>query len=337
MSTLGCVKLTMTTPLHISRGFSDNYGISEATLHSDSLKSALFAAVYAHLPDQFRNESFFKAFSVSSCFPFSGDTIWMARPRMRVIMDFPVPDDPNVPKRIKKLTWTDLETWKKIISGESITVKNEDQQFDASGRWFSSQGKPRVPFVRALQERVAIPAQGSVEDPDPYSVERLYFSEHCGLCFFFSLHDSAFAPVFYECLNHLSSQGIGTDRSSGNGHFTFRVEEHAIQLPHSNHADAWLALGHYLPASAEELMKINLEESAYALVKRGGFIAGSSDSSFAHLRKKSIYMFSEGSVFKAPDCPKGGLTDLKPDWPGMHPVWRDGAPLFIPVILPPVA
>jgi CRISPR type III-A-associated RAMP protein Csm4 len=85
----------------------------------------------------------------------------------------------------------------------------------------------------------------------------------------------------------------------------------------------------FLPEESE-IQQVDLPESSWELVKRGGFISGSEQESIIHLRKKSIYMFAEGSVFKSGTRLKGKFTDLRPEWnPPLHPVYRCGMPVFI--------
>jgi CRISPR/Cas system CSM-associated protein Csm4 (group 5 of RAMP superfamily) len=82
----------------------------------------------------------------------------------------------------------------------------------------------------------------------------------------------------------------------------------------------------------DELSTGMLQESSFALVKRGGYLAGSSLPEYRHFRKRSVYMFMEGGVFPAMNKLQGKIVDLVPPGvSGMHPVWRDGRSLFIPL------
>jgi hypothetical protein len=62
-------------------------------------------------------------------------------------------------------------------------------------------------------------------------------------------------------------------------------------------------------------------------------MAGSQDESLRHLRKRSIYVFDTGSVFRTTLPLKGKVVDLKPEWndPRMHTVYRSRKPFFIPI------
>lgn len=72
-----------------------------------------------------------------------------------------------------------------------------------------------------------------------------------------------------------------------------------------------------------------LIKSKYTLVQRGGFIAGTTINEFWHLRKKSIYMFTEASLFSS-DLLSGKIENVRPDWNDklLHPVYKDGRVLL---------
>jgi CRISPR/Cas system CSM-associated protein Csm4 (group 5 of RAMP superfamily) len=100
----------------------------------------------------------------------------------------------------------------------------------------------------------------------------------------------------------------------------------------------------------EEQLKVMLGEkpgdSSYELVNRGGWITS---PGLGKVRKRSIYMFSEGSVFKMSADPVSGgcITlgktdiDLSP-WKDLeegnrpkrdlHKIYRSGKALFLPLI-----
>ena len=80
---------------------------------------------------------------------------------------------------------------------------------------------------------------------------------------------------------------------------------------------------------------LNLSQSKYTLLLRGGYMAGSREESLRHLRKKSIYAFGVGSVFLTTQPLKGKIVDLRPNWNDerMHTVLRSGRPFCLPVKL----
>jgi CRISPR type III-A-associated RAMP protein Csm4 len=93
-----------------------------------------------------------------------------------------------------------------------------------------------------------------------------------------------------------------------------------------------MLLSLYIPTE-QEVEMLNLTESKYELVLRGGYMAGSDEEDFKHLRKKSVYAFSVGSIFPTTAKLSGKIVDLKPSWNDerMHPVYRSGKPFFVPI------
>ena len=85
------------------------------------------------------------------------------------------------------------------------------------------------------------------------------------------------------------------------------------------------------------MQNIALEQSSYQLIKRGGWVASPTNIDAVLHRKRSVYMFTEGSVFKSDSPLIGKVTDLQPAlWEEHadmipHPVWRDGRAIFLPL------
>ena len=127
----------------------------------------------------------------------------------------------------------------------------------------------------------------------------------------------------------LGETGLGTDRNVGGGHFEVEVTE--VEINNTPNADAQVLLSLFIP-DRQVMPNLNLEDARYGLLRRGGFAAGSSIESLRHLRKRSVYMFDEGSVFPTQTPLGGTVVDLRPDWnaPAMHPMLRSGKPFFLP-------
>jgi len=105
-----------------------------------------------------------------------------------------------------------------------------------------------------------------------------------------------------------------------------------LELPDIPDANQIMLLSLYIPAK-EEMKKLRLQAARYELLLRGGYIAGSEEESFRHLRKRSVYMFNVGSLFPVNKPLTGRIVDLAPAWNDgrMHPVFRSGRPFYIPV------
>jgi CRISPR type III-A-associated RAMP protein Csm4 len=129
----------------------------------------------------------------------------------------------------------------------------------------------------------------------------------------------------------LGEYGIGTDKNVGGGKFT--VETQSFIMPEIPDAHDQMLLSLYIPTE-DELSFIDLENSRYELCQRGGYMAGSQENDFWHLRKKSVYMLGVGSILKTTAVLKGKVVDLQPaDYNDsrMHPVYRSGKPFVVPV------
>jgi len=196
-----------------------------------------------------------------------------------------------------------------------------------------------------LQHRVKVPPAwkgGENIDAEPFQIVKNYFHPQAGL--FFLIEFKEVSPEFQQqikfTLQLLGEEGLGTQRHLGNGRFLFDdFEEITLALPPQNASIRWLNLGTYCPQSKEEIKPTILENSAYQLMKRGGWISSPDQEEHNTFRKKSIYMFVEGSVFAFPDSyqkykTNGAIHDLRPDEfikEGLHEVWRDGRGFFIPI------
>jgi CRISPR/Cas system CSM-associated protein Csm4 (group 5 of RAMP superfamily) len=75
-------------------------------------------------------------------------------------------------------------------------------------------------------------------------------------------------------------------------------------------------------------------DSSYDTLKRSGWITAEGYQTF---RKKGVYMFAEGSVFKGDASPKGRKAiDITPDAEFIklpHKIYRCGESIFLPVKL----
>ena len=83
--------------------------------------------------------------------------------------------------------------------------------------------------------------------------------------------------------------------------------------------------------SENEAKVIAAGNSSYSLVKRGGYISNpEKDDRFMAFRKRSVFMFDEGSIFPNEKI-RGVLHNLKPEIEVEHPIWRDGRAFTLPI------
>ncbi len=332
-------KLHFLSPLHLSKG-KDDYDASEQMLRSDKIKAAILAdglLLYNEAKRKVEGkgemENFLDDFFISSAYPFYKDEYFFPKPLCPIWFEMAASlGEANQKKSIKKIQFIGQSLFQKILLGEVHHIE-ENEVLDNGkmiSQQFANEKEPSKiqPIKSFLQQRVAIPKYGSEEDSMPFYTERLFFRENAGL--FFLVKEGASEAVLKKLkgiLSFIGDNGIGTDTSVGNGRFT--VEQSTVSLNIANNADAQMALSLYCPKDGE-LNNSMLAKSAYQLIKRGGWIASSPYVDNRTKRKKTVYMFTEGSVFPNQKL-VGEIHDLRPSVAKQHPVYRDGRAIFIPL------
>jgi CRISPR type III-A-associated RAMP protein Csm4 len=328
MANYQCVKLRFAAPLHLGRGVSETYDTGSRLLHSDTISSAIASARVQLFGDK-NLKQFLESFSVSSAFPFYKGSLFFPKPMVKLNFSIENEDETRLGKQLKKLEYIEKTLFEKLLSGNKVQVKNE--QFSPSGKYVWANKASNTEFITAeVQQRVTVPRDGQGESK-PYYVERLFFDTNAGLFFLLDCTDNQTFREFELVLKYLEDSGIGTDRSVGNGFFKAEIGTLEFALP--GKAEYRMNLSLFCPTK-EELPGLMDGEPAYLLEKRGGFIAGAANEQFRHLRKKSVYMFTEGSVFKASEF-QGKVLDIRPQWDDekLHPVYRSGKPVGIPIVI----
>lgn len=319
-------KLKFEGGLHLAKG-KNVYDESASLLHSDTLKSAIFAcAIQLYGQDRIKQD-FLDSFTLSSAYPFLGDEVFFPKSFAR-IQEFGDLEEGKQPKKLKKIAFMGQSYFEDLINGGS--KKLDTDHLLEGGSYISEKVTDKaIQLVQSeVQQRVAIPPDYR-GDGRPYYVDRLFFHPNAGLYFMIQFEDEQVKPFLMGAMRLLGDQGIGTDRNVGNGHFTFEEDNIAIHTP--ERADSKLLLSLYCP-KRDELSAEKLQQSSYQLIKRGGYLASAADVNNINLRKRSVYMFAEGSVFPVSAQLKGKLLDLKPEISTVkHPVWRDGRAFYLPM------
>ncbi len=339
MTTFSAIKLHFQTPLHLSKGGSD-YDESRQWLSSDTLSAALVACAVQisnrKLSDD-EVEKFLAGFQVSSAFPFFGEEYFFPKP----LLDGLEIDDPDLRKTEKQVAWYGKSWFEKWLNGSTERFGKAD--LSENCRFLSDSKTAReTPFIRTnVEQRVVVPRDGSGEDAEPMTFyqERVYFERRdldkpdkpsAGLFFLYKITDEPQRMLFDAALRLLADNGIGTDRTTGNGAFEFEKTEISLRLPDPTVATRHIALSLYCPKQ-EELDEPMLQLSGYQLIERGGYLASPAEENWTAWRKRSVWMFREGSVFPMPLA--GRWVDLQPsifkNQALAHPVWRDGRGFFI--------
>ena len=316
------IKFTNLTPLHIGTG-KENYDFSASDLHSDTLSSAL-ASIRAQQGKNDDIPDFLNSFSISSAFPFYEKQYFFPKVQGIINAEIKNKEEHEYRKKLKSIKFIESSLWQKLIQGKSIIIEEDQLQ-----NTFLLSTKNKLDFIYKSQvnERVSVPRNG--EDAAPFFFDWKFFNEKAGL---FCLTDASDALLneLKSLFSILGEVGLGTDKNIGGG--KFEIETDTITIEDVSDANATMLLSLFVPTE-NELQQLNLQNSKYELVLRGGYIAGSREETLRHLRKKSIYMFGVGSVFPCTIELQGKIVDLKPDWNDslMHSVYRSGKPFNIPI------
>jgi len=324
MPTCNIIKLKNITPLHIGNGKENQYDFSASDLHSDTLSAAL-TAIRAQQGKTDDLKSFLQSFTLSSSFPFWENVYFLPRHQGKINVKVAGKEEKMYRKQLKKLKYIDISLWCELVRGDEVLVDESQLREDFLVK---SSGGFEKPYQSQVNQRVSVPRADN-EDASPFFFNRKYFHEKAGL---FCLTDAQ-GERFEEILNLfqlLGEAGLGTDRNIGGG--KFETEADTLELPEIHGANKTMLLSLYIP-TREELATLQLKAARYEILLRGGFIAGSEEECFRHLRKRSIYMFNVGSLFPVQEPLTGKIVDLAPKWNDerMHPVFRSGRPFCIPV------
>lgn len=316
-------KLKNMSPLHIGSG-RENYDFSASQWQSDSISAAL-AAIRASQGKCEDIMDFLDSFAVSSAFPYFNDVLFLPKPIGKLPVVVSNQDEHIYRKKLKKIKFIEQSLWKELVAGKTIVVNSEQLQGDFL--LSSNVSDFAVPMMSQVNQRVSVLRDNS--GTEPFFFDWTYFRDNAGL-YFIVKADGAVVGELKSLLEILGETGIGTDKNVGGGNF--KVDDCELELDDQQNANASLLLSTYIP-SEQEMAQLNLSNSKYELIQRDGFIAGSVECGFRHLRKKSVYMFNVGSVFKTTATLNGSIVDLRPDWNDekMHPVYRSGKPFVIPV------
>lgn len=327
---LKAYKLHFLGPIHISDARSD-YGWSEKVIHSDTLYAALLA-VQGMLTDKVEPGL---GCTISSLFPYSsddsGNTVFFF-PKPLIQLQSLLKEDYEDIKKLKRVEWLDKKYFEEILKGK-LTSGISPETVQGS---YLCGGKIGKEFIHSqVVPRVAVPRSGAENNGETniFYIERTYFKEDSGLYF---LADGD-TESLDKLLSVLQYEGIGTDRNVGFGHFSFeKIEDFQLRIPEQS--DYCVSLSLFNSDNKELIQKFTSgENTAWEIIRRGGWMASQGNLG---IRKKSVYMFSEGSIFSQPTKGLGrdGKVDidLKPDKADgfvqpQHSVWRNGRALFLPI------
>lgn len=327
---LTAYKLNFLGPIHISDARSD-YGRSERVIHSDTLYAALLA-IQGMLTDKVAPDL---GCSISSLFPFTeNDTNETAYffPKPLIQLQNLLKEEFDDIKKLKRVEWLEKKYFEEILEGKLESVINANT---VQGDYLCKGNIDKDFIYTQVVPRVAVPRSANENDGETniFYIERTYFQEGSGLYF---LVDGD-TNLLDKLLSVLQYEGIGTDRNVGFGHFSYeKIDNFQLKIPEKS--DYCVSLSLFNSDNKESIQEFTSgEKSAWEIVKRGGWMASQGNIG---VRKKSVYMFREGSIFskETEGIKQEGKVDidLKPDAAEgfaqpKHSVWRNGRALFLPI------
>lgn len=335
LSDLKLYELKFTTPLHISNERGD-YASGSMSIHSDTFYAAIwftFSRIgLGELIPKIDDHNSSK-FTISSLFPFINSGIdsirFLPRPLNTFENRYENADDTVMRKKIKKAVWVDAEIFTSMLRDDVPEQYKLSNHFN--GQYWSSQILPKESITTSqVIPRAMVPREND-RDTSIFYTERFYFNNKGGLYFLAHFENESVEKAFDMALHFLSDEGLGTDRNIGNGKFNYEKKTCDINFSFSSKRNLSINLGLFCPPSISDVSdKLNSSDSGYELIKRGGWLS----EPYNTWRKKSVYMFKEGSVFSTNKIEQnisieGENKNLKPEILDQHPVWRSGRTLFI--------
>lgn len=330
-------RLSFRSPLHIGeRGVG--LEVTRTHLPADTLFSALCVAwrqlygVNALCDDVlswFTEIEGSEPFFLSSAFPYADKVELFPRP---LVQSSNVQIDEEDHKAFKRVRFVSKRVFTAMVSKEALVFRKEDC-VNKGVVWVHEEEKAALSAFRddatdeivlwktAVVPRVTLDRITSASQI--WHFGEVLFREGAGLWFAADFNDYEHGDElrfrFEACLRLLGDTGLGGERGSGHGLFSF--QSGSLELPDVQNANAFVTLAPLCPKDTTELASLTGNGASYELMPRRGWVTSPEGS---NLRRKMIWMFAEGSVLTGGANPRPGfLVNVKPD-PCPHDVWRYG-------------
>lgn len=275
-------------------------------------------------------------FRISSTFIYrevGKKTIYYLPRPLKFPINYPE-DDLAFFKTYKKLNYLPLEIWQRWYQGKGFDQNADTKELITHTKIGESTGDLNTAGTFDYKKACKIHQLPKIGIDRVTTATNLY---HTGFVHFASGNNSAglyfllelspegekLADKLQAALHLLGEEGIGGERSSGAGRFTFTWSK----LP-----ETWNNVVNFKPVKFNTLISLFwdssispdfLENSSYEIQERGGWIVES------QTRRKMVRMFSEGSVFTS--SLSGKLVNVTPEQFTKHPIYRSGISLTLPI------
>ncbi|MDZ7338644.1 MAG: type III-A CRISPR-associated RAMP protein Csm4 [candidate division KSB1 bacterium] len=345
MPTAIIYRLSFRAPLHIGeRGVA----LEETRVHvpADTLFSALCTswrvlfgaeALERELLDWFSGTEEEHPFHLTSAFPFAGEVLLFPKPvgRLRNLL-LSSGDE----KALKRVRFVSQEVLAALARGKQLQFSPKscinggvawvsEREMEKLAALVEPAGDQAVLWRTATVPRVTLDRISNASAI--WHFGEVHYARGGGLWFaaiFNPAHGDQLRQRFDAALALLGDSGLGGERGAGRGLFTFTKNEG--DLPGVEDAPYFVTLAPFCPKDASQLAALTADRSAYELIARRGWVTSPEGS---NLRRKTVWMFAEGSTFSAATTLPGCLVDVTPE-PCPHKVWRYGYAFPLGVNMP---
>lgn len=339
-------KLKFHSSFHLDSGDAVD-GPSELFLRSDTLFSAICSAANKFYGNSVV-ESFLQpnAIKISSAFPFYKDEFFFPKPlnfypdEIEKIEGLDLIEKYDLLKEFKKVKFISRVILEILLHGkekrQSIDTSYFSKEFILNGCWRIIRNVTRENKKEGEEDKIFkvneiphIVLDRVTNQTQIFYKTEVYFNKNAGLFFLADINNDLLAK-FETVLRFLGDEGIGADRTIGKGLFEVEVVEN-FSIAAADKFDSFYVLSLYSPIE-EEFYKIEPEKSYYDFEVRKGWVSNNT------LRRKSLRMFTEGSVLKLKDeiIPNGLIHKLldKEKYPKdlSYDIFRSGQALFLPIV-----
>jgi len=329
-----CYRLNFTSPLHLGR---EGIGLerTDDIIHSDTLFGAIMCKWPLFYDDPV--EDFVKAppFLISSAFPFKKNNYFFPRPMIRTMIKEEEEKSFKLRKKIKKIKFVSKIIFEKLLKDEKIdsfSEKNtlQEGKFLAEKEFESLDEQEKTIYRIREVPRVIIDRHKN--SSEIFYFNEVIFSKDSGLFFLAEFINSSIKNKFEAILRLLGDEGIGGDKSCGKGQFVLEKDE-SFKLELPTKPSYFITLSLFHPTKEEIQKGLLATEASYEIITRGGWIHSIFPTA---RRRKTVKMFTEGSIFKyIGEKIYGDMVKVldKDETPGIpHDVYRYGISFNLPLL-----
>ena len=352
-------RLAMRTPLHVGeRGI----GVEETLdyVPSDSLFSALAVtwlrmAEHRDTLDGLQEKMEREPLLLTSAFPFIGSVLLFPKPQLGLAPDSA---EGESGKEYKRVRWVSTDVFSALLNGpeqpaldglwaarallqdNSVWVTQAESERLQGEFGFVEPNRPAARHVEGTTfwNSMRVPkvtVDRLTNASQIFHVGRVHFATGCGLWFMAQGEETRLDRV-EAALNLLADDGLGGQRSRGNGQFTWAA---TTPPPLPQVESGYRVLLSRLAPRETEMALLRAAHASYQLTLIGGFSGTPHDPP---LIRRQVRMLVEGSVIgaAAPQADGaesravGGLVDVTPTeaekWLG-HPIFRYGYGFTAPI------